>query len=105
MTVVTLAWPVMAIVSPSGTFCRPASVTNPLRIECAEKLPSSPARRQRSCTIFRTAEGESGSATTVSFRIRRNSGPDAMPLADNQLSSVAAITSDRRRPQRPRGER
>ena len=41
----------MAMVSASGMFCRPASVTKPERSECAENSPSTPASAQRACTM------------------------------------------------------
>jgi len=41
----------MAMVSGSGMFCLPASVTKPARSECALKRPSMPASAQRSLTL------------------------------------------------------
>lgn len=50
-TVATLRCPVSAIVLGSGMFWRPASGTKPALSECAEKLPSTPARAQRSLAV------------------------------------------------------
>ncbi|KAG0772884.1 hypothetical protein G6F22_015358 [Rhizopus arrhizus] len=90
MTVATLAWPVMAIVSPSGTLRRPASVTKPERRLCAEKSPSRPASLQRSCTMSRAAAAARGSPMTSPRRTRRKIGPWRMPLAASHASNACA---------------
>lgn len=80
----------MAMVSASGTFWRPASVTKPDRRLCAENGSASPASRLRLTTMSRTAAAASGSPITPPRRTRRNSGPSLMPAAASQASSAAA---------------
>ena len=78
-----------------GMLRRPASVTKPERRECAEKSPSTPARRQRSCTIKRTAAGLKPAAAFAlvsrwpPLRMRRKIAPSVIALAASQASRAA----------------
>lgn len=66
-----------AMVSEGGTPCLSASVTKPLRSECAENAPSNPAKLHRLRTMSRTAAGDSGSQMS-----RRADAPENASLDD-----------------------
>lgn len=56
------------------------------------EVSSKPARRQRSCTMSRTAAGVSGSAGVVPLRNRRKMAPLWMPLTASHASTALAAT-------------
>lgn len=87
MTVATLWWPVIAIVSGSGMFCRPASVTKPALSECAKTRVQLRHHTPLLYHAFVDFLEDLAHAQPGTFRAVWGD-PECPPAADPQLSCV-----------------